>query len=269
MRVERIERDGARLCLYDTLVGAPVLFQHGLGGDAAQVAENFPDGPRHRRITLECRAQGASEPGSRRPFSIAMFADDLLAACDERGVGRFVLGGISMGAAIALRIATLNPQRVSGLVLARPAWLFDAAPANMRPFSEVAACLRRSPPEEAKADFSGSPTGLMLLEKAPDNLASMLKFFDRPDPAVTADLLSDIAGDGPAVTAADAAHIGVPTLVIGHAVDHVHPLATAQALAKAIRGAHLAEITPKAIDKPRHVAEFRQVVSRFLEERTR
>jgi pimeloyl-ACP methyl ester carboxylesterase len=109
----------------------------------------------------------------------------------------------------------------------------------------------------------------MLLDKAPDNLASMLKFFDRTDPAVTADLLADIAGDGPGVTAADAAHIGVPTLVIGHAVDHVHPLATAQALAKAIPGTHLAEITPKATDKPRHVAEFRQAVSRFLEEQAR
>jgi pimeloyl-ACP methyl ester carboxylesterase len=159
MKIDHLERDGARLCLYDTVAGTPVLFQHGLGGDAAQVAENFPDGPRHRRLTLECRAQGASEAGSRRPFSIAMFADDLLAACDERGVGRFVLGGISMGAAIALRIATLRPQCVCALVLARPAWLFDAAPANMRPFLEVAACLRRSPPERRRPTSPPRPPG--------------------------------------------------------------------------------------------------------------
>ena len=53
-----------------------------------------------------------------------MFADDVLAFADLRGVERFVVGGISMGAAIALRIAVRHPERVSGLVLARPAWLW-------------------------------------------------------------------------------------------------------------------------------------------------
>ncbi|RUU49032.1 alpha/beta hydrolase, partial [Mesorhizobium sp. M7A.T.Ca.TU.009.01.1.1] len=63
-------RDDAALRVFDTGQGRlPVVFQHGLGGDAAQVAQNFPDGPSYRRLTVECRAQGGSGAGSKRPFS--------------------------------------------------------------------------------------------------------------------------------------------------------------------------------------------------------
>ena len=56
----------------------------------------------------------------------------------------------------------------------------------------------------------------------------------------------------------------MPTLVLGHDQDHVHPLAYAQELARTIPGAQLATITPKAADKPRHVTEFRAAVDAFL-----
>jgi pimeloyl-ACP methyl ester carboxylesterase len=262
MRIDALQRDDATLRVFDSGAGRPVVFQHGLGGDAAQVEENFPDGPAYRRLTVECRAQGGSTPGSKRPFSIAMFAADVLAACDAPS---FVVGGISTGAAIALRLAVRHPEQVTGLVLARPAWLFDPAPTNMRPFAEIARLLREHPPIVARDRFANSATARMLATEAPDNLTSLLKFFDRTDPAVTADLLADIAADGPGVTAAQAAAITVPTLVIGHAEDHVHPLAYAQRLADALPDARLATITPKAADKPRHVAEFRRAVDEFLQ----
>ena len=266
MRVHALQRDDATLRVFDSGAGMPVVFQHGLGGDAAQVAENFPDGPAYRRLTVECRAQGGSTAGSVRPFSLAMFAADVLAACDAR---HLVVGGISTGAAIALRLAVLHPDRVTALILARPAWLLDPAPANMRPFAEIARLLREHPPSAARERFAASPAARMLATEAPDNLSSLLKFFDRPDPAVTADLLADIAADGPGVTAARAAAITIPTLVIGHALDHVHPLPYAQQLAEILPNARLATITPKAADKPRHVAEFRRAVDQFLRQPSR
>ena len=158
---------------------------------------------------------------------------------------------------------------MTALILARPAWLFEPAPVNMRPFAEIARLLREHAPSAARERFAASPTAHMLAAEAPDNLTSLLKFFDRPDPAVTADLLADIAADGPGVSAAQAAAITVPTLVIGHAQDHVHPLAYAQRLAQTLPNARLATITPKAADKPRHVAEFRQAVDEFLQQLSR
>ena len=262
----RFRSGDALLQGFDRGRGMPLVFQHGLGGSEAQVAEAMPDLPSVRRLTLECRAQGGSEPGSRRPFSIGAFADDVMAFCDARGVDRFVAGGISMGAAIALRLAVSHPARVGALILARPAWLFDAAPENMRPYAEVAGALRAaSSRAEAKARFASSPIAAMLGRDAPDNLASLLGFFDRPDAAVTADLLGDIAADGPGVTRAEAAALRLPTLVIGHAVDHAHPLAKAEALAATIPGATLIRIPPKAGEKAAHLAAFRAAVAAFLD----
>ena len=51
MRISEFRRDDATLRVVDSGLGTPVVFQHGLGGDAAQVAENFPDGPAYRRPT--------------------------------------------------------------------------------------------------------------------------------------------------------------------------------------------------------------------------
>ncbi len=240
----------------DTGAGLAVVFQHGLGADQAQCAEAFPRHPGLRRITLSCPARNV------RPFTIAGFAADVLAACDARGVHRFVAGGISMGAAIALHLAVRVPHRVLGLALVRPAWLWDAAPATMRPYAEVAAALRVHG-RDGRAVFAASATAAHLASAAPDNLASLLGFFDRADPRAVADLLDDIAGDGPGVTPAEAGALRLPALVIGQARDEVHPLALARALADAIPGAGFAEVTAKGIDKARHLADLHARLGAF------
>ena len=121
--------DGLDLAFVDRGAGPPMVFQHGLGGNEAQVAEVFPDADkRWRRLTLDCRGHGGSPPDPQQRYSIRQFAADVLRLADTRQVERFVVGGISMGAAIALHLAVHHPERVTGLVLARPAWLFDAAP---------------------------------------------------------------------------------------------------------------------------------------------
>ncbi|KAA3448663.1 alpha/beta hydrolase [Mesorhizobium sp. SARCC-RB16n] len=258
-------RDDAALRVFDTGQGLPIVFQHGLGGDAAQVAQNFPDCPSRRRLTVECRAQGGSGAGSKRPFSIAMFADDVLAAADAAGVERFVAGGISMGAAIALQLAARHPDRVLGLVLVRPAWAFDAAPGNMQPYVEVAELIDRLPLDEARAAFASSVTATRFRSEALDNLASLLGFFAREDVAVFAEVMQAIANDGPGVTRPEAASLAMPTLVVGSGIDLVHPLATARELAETIPSAALAEVTPKAADKDRHFTEIRAAIGGFLD----
>lgn len=255
-----LQRDDVSLRGWDGGEGLPVIFQHGLGGDEAQVAEVFPDGQGIRRLTLECRGQGKSSLGNANEISIAKFADDVLAFADSRGVDRFAIGGISMGAAIALRIAVRHPKHVMALILARPAWLWGTAPENMKPFTEVASYLR----QRTVSDFESSATAQKLAREAPDNLLSLKKFFSVKDRNATAILLETIAADGPDVSEQEVRSIAVPTLIIGHKIDAVHPLEFAQTLASMIAGSQFVEITPKATDKPRHVAEFRKHVAQFL-----
>lgn len=259
-----LQRNEALLRGWDSGEGLPVIFQHGLGGDEAQVSEVFPDGPDMRRLTLECRGQGKSSIGNVNELTIANFADDVLAFADSRGIDRFIVGGISMGAAIALRIAVKNPMRVKALILARPAWLWGATPVNMHAFAEIANYLRQPDQQQARNDFENSATAQSLAIEAPDNLVSLWKFFAVKNREETGSLLASIAADGPGVSQADVGAVAVPTLIIGHKIDAVHPIELARTLASMIVGSKFVEITPKATDKPRHVAEFRSHLAQFI-----
>ncbi len=260
MNWHTIVQGGATLRGFDAGVGYPVLFQHGLGGDEAQVAEIFPP-TGFRRLTLECRGQGQSQAGNPAHFSIAAFADDVLAFADARGVARFAVGGISMGAAIALRIAVKAPERVAALMLVRPAWDWRAAPPNMQVFTELCGYLETGD----RDGFEASATARRFASEAPDNLASLRNFFDKPDRAAWAKLLRAIAADGPGISEDDVRAIAIPTLVLGNAVDLVHPLTLAQSLAAMIGGSRFIELTPKARDRPRHAHEARAAIGEFLQ----
>jgi pimeloyl-ACP methyl ester carboxylesterase len=258
--------NGVTLSVVDDGEGAPVIFQHGLGAEAAQVAEVFPAEPPTRRITLECRGHGGSDMGSPAELTIATFAADLAGLADRLGVRRGVVGGISMGAAVSLRLAVRRPDLVGALILARPAWLFDDAPETLKPYALVGDLLKQADREAARDAFRRTETAKRLAAEAPDNLVALLGFFDRPAAGATSALLMSIAADGPGVSEAEVRAIAVPTLVIGNGEDLVHPLAYARRLAATIPNARLVEITSKTVSRARYVREFRSALSEFLRE---
>jgi pimeloyl-ACP methyl ester carboxylesterase len=270
MRFDRLRRfdfirEGLTLAAYDSGGdGLPVVFLHGLCGDARQTAEAFPDDAVFRLITLECRGHGVSQAGD--VFSIATFSGDIAALIEHLSLPPVVVGGISMGAAIASRIAICRPELVRGLVLARPAWVVESAPSNMRPNLEIGELLARLSPDEARAAFEASSTHLLLAREAPDNLASLLGFFDRQPVAVTSALLTKISADGPGIAEADLANLSVPALVLATGQDFIHPIPHAERLARLIPGAILKTLTPKGVDKPAYLADFHAALGAFLKE---
>jgi len=256
--------DGLRLAAHAVGSGPAAVFQHGLCADAAQPAGVFPTDI-FTCWTLECRGHGASPMGPQDRVALAQFTDDLAAMIEARGLGPCPVGGISMGAAIALRLAVGRPDLVSALMLVRPAWVTKPAPDNLAANAEVARLLARRPPAEAREAFEESETAALLRREAPDNLASLRGFFERTPPAETATLLERIAADGPGVTTADLAALDCPTLVVGHDRDTIHPWAHAAALAGMIPGAGLVRVMPKADDPARHAGDVRAALGRFLD----
>ena len=259
-----ITSDGVTLALHKRGQGEnDFVFQHGLCGAASQPAEVMPNMDDMRLLTLECRGHGDSEAGDIKKFSIAQFADDVAAMISTLNAP-VILGGISMGAAMALRLAVTKPDLVRALVLARPAWITDYAPDNMKANAYVGELLSTYDPNEAEERFLASDNALHLAAYAPDNLQSLKGFFNRPPFDVTAALLMKISSDGPGVDRAHLAKISIPTLVIGHEDDVIHPLAYAQELANLIPHAELAVITSKVRNKAAYVSDFQSCLLQFL-----
>lgn len=228
----------------------PVLFQHGLGGDDAQAAGLFPTDAPFRRLTLECRGHGATEAVA--PYDFASYADDLTALMGGRAM---VAGGVSMGAALALRLAHLHPRQVRGLILVRPAWGPGPARANLSFNTEAAAMIAAGQP------LAGSTLEARLRD-APDNLASIRGFFARP---AFAPILAAISADDPGLTDADIAALDMPALVLSAPRDLIHPQALAEELAALLPDAVHVVLPDKADDPAAHRAEASRAIAAFLE----
>ena len=257
--------DGCLLAYEDAGEGLPVLWQHGLGADRTQAAEVFPNIPGIRRLTLECRGHGDSELGDTSRLSIATFAADAVALLDHLAIRQAIVGGISLGAALSMRLAALHADRVPGLILARPAWVVGPSK-TMAPYLEIATLLKELGAHEGALRFEASAWLAEVAAVSPDNAASLKSFFSRPNPASTIALLSTIPADSPGINAETIAGIRVPTLIIGTDHDYVHPLAYAERLQQMIPRANLQVITAKSISIDQYRQDFRDALSRFLTE---
>ncbi|WP_296747185.1 alpha/beta hydrolase [Mesorhizobium sp.] len=257
---------GVRLAVYAEGEGMPFVFQHGLCGDQAQPGQVFPSGEGFSRVTVECRGHGASDPGPLADFSIPTFARDIATVIQGAGIEHPVIGGISMGAAISLHLAVKRPDLVKALVIARPAWLSASGPDNMFPNLLAGELLELFPPDEARRRFELSDAAEHLAKEGPDNLTSIRGFFAKEPIGVTSALLRRISADGPGVTEEELRAISVPTIVIGHGRDAVHPIEYARKIASWIPGANFVEITPKADDALAYRNDFRSALSKFLKE---
>jgi pimeloyl-ACP methyl ester carboxylesterase len=255
--------DGCLLAYEDVGEGMPVLWQHGLGADRTQPAEVFPTIAGIQRLTLECRGHGNSELGDTSRLSIATFAADAIALLDHLRIRQAIVGGISLGAALSMRLAALHSDRAAGLILARPAWVVGPS-ATMAPYLEIATLLEEFGVDEGALRFEASSCLAAVAAVSSDNAASLKSFFSRPNPASTIALLSTIPGDSPGVDTESIAGIRVPTLIIGSHQDYVHPLAYAERLQQILPHATLQVITAKSIDKDQYKLDFREPLRRFL-----
>lgn len=256
--------DGVRLDYVDEGTGTPVLWQHGLGATQSQVAEVFPDAPGLRRITLECRGHAGSDLGAPGHLSIGQFADDALRLLDTLGIRRAAVGGISLGAAIALRLAVFHPERVDRLIVARPAWLDDSVPERLAIYRDVAQLLAQHGPEEGLRRLQATARYAQLLNDSPDNAASMRSFFQRARPDTTVALLGRIPAQGSGVSREQLSRLSVSARVIANEGDYVHPLGLATELAGLIPGAALEIIPSKGAPGGGYVLSFKAALARFL-----
>jgi pimeloyl-ACP methyl ester carboxylesterase len=244
------------------------LFQHGLGGDSTQPAGLFRPPPGFRLLCLDARGHGRTRPlGDPRGLAFATFADDLAAFLDHLGVERAVLGGISLGAAVALRFTLRFPARVLALVLSRPAWLAGPNERNARLYARIARLLREHGREEGRRLFAASPEYREVLALSSDAASSLLGQFENPRAEDALARLERLPLDAPLYDLRDLETVEAPTLVLATRRDPIHPNEYGEEIARRIPGARFVEVTPKSISREAHAADLEASISTFLDER--
>ena len=244
-----------------------LVFCHGLGGDRAQPKDLLGDVAGWRVHVWDARWHGQTEPArDEGKLSFAQFAADLVALMDHWGLDRAVVGGISMGAGVAARVAVDRPDRVAGLVLVRPAWLDRPSPPGLALFPVVARLLGEMAPAEALAAFQHNHAHALkhIWDVSPPVADSLCEQFTKPKAAERRARLERITASAPVGSLELAAGLSVPAVVIGTERDPVHPFSMAERWAECLPGAELVKIPSKASDPIRHIAAFRRTVRRFL-----
>jgi pimeloyl-ACP methyl ester carboxylesterase len=263
-----LERDGVRFHYRDEGAGLPFFFQHGLGGDVNQPLGLFQPPSGVRLLAFDARGHGETRPlGDPHKINLNTFADDLIALMDHLELKDAVVGGISMGAALALNAALRYPDRVLGLVLSRPAWLDEPLPPNTRVFLQMARLIREHGTREALRRFRETDEFRAMARASPDCAQALINHLENPRAEECVVRLENIPRDAPCRDRALWRSIQVPTLVLGNQQDPIHPWDFAQAYAKEIPNAEFQELTPKSLSVEQHTVDTQRSVANFLHRR--
>ena len=245
--------------------GPPVLGIMGFGLDQRFWAGQIPVvTATHSFVTFDNRGLGRSSGGT-PPASISDMAGDAVGLLDHLGIEDAVVFGVSMGGAIAQRIALDHPRRVSALILgmtwARPIEFMR------RQHGAVEVLLRAGAPEtfiDATLVRMFTP---LFFELGRDSIDRMMASFfatGAPELADREVLLAQLDAIDKHDCLFELGTISVPTLVLGGRADTMVPFFASEEIAAAIPGAELVAFDTGHACMVEEMPEFNERVSEFL-----
>ena len=111
-----VEVNGEKLNFVQKGAGPAMVLLHGIGARAdlwADVIDNLSD--RYTMVAFDLRGHGEST--CNQELSVAAMASDMLQATEKLQLSSFHLVGVSLGGAVAVRLAAMYPERVQSLVV--------------------------------------------------------------------------------------------------------------------------------------------------------
>jgi pimeloyl-ACP methyl ester carboxylesterase len=203
-----------------------------------------------RVITVDLLGHGASDmPTDMRAYNMSTFADQLATVIDELGLDRPVVGGTSLGANVSLEMASRHPKAARALFIEMPV-LDNALVAAGLIFLPILLALRIGKPVLGFVS--------MLAKRIPrtNYLVDILLDWMRRNPAASEAVLEGILFGRTAPPRDERQLIGLPTLVIGHPADPLHPFSDSDMLVEELPRARLVNaesifewrVSPKRLD---------------------
>jgi pimeloyl-ACP methyl ester carboxylesterase len=204
----------------------------------------------NRAICVDLLGHGRSDrPEDLRLYSMPLFARQLAAVVDHLGLDSAVVGGTSLGANVALELATREPDRVRGLFLEMPV-LDNALSAVAATFTPVMLGLRFGRPalEVVSRLTSAIPRTNHLVDIGLDWIRQ------RPGPSLA--VLEGLLLGETAPHREQRLKLTQRTLIVGHPRDPLHPFSDSGMLAEELPHARLVEaesllewrISPRRLD---------------------
>ncbi len=213
--------------VYGSSTSPLVVYLHGLLLDAELnrgIAQALAE-QGYRVVLLDLLGHGRSDkPTHASTYRIDSYAEQVIALLDHLGVDEAVLGGISLGANVSLFAATRYPERTRALILEMPV-LERAVPAAAMVFV----------PMVLAAHYGRGVVNLTsrLMQRIPATrfgpLNSVLHALS-VSPDVTSAVLHGVLVGPVAPTQEQRRSIAVPTLVLAHRNDVIHPFDDAAGL---------------------------------------
>ena len=189
----------------------------------------------NRVICVDLLGHGRSDrPEDLRLYSMPLFARQTVALLDHLERPSAVVGGTSLGANVALELATRDPERVSGLFIEMPV-LDNALAAVAATFAPVLLGLRVGRPafEVVSRLTSAIPRTNYLIDIGLD--------WARQRPGPSGAVLEGLLLGETAPHREERLKIAQPTLIVGHPRDPLHPFSDSGMLAEELANGRLVE----------------------------
>ncbi len=215
----------------------------------------------NRVITVDLLGHGESDrPRDMWRYSMRSFAKQLLGLMDHLELEQAVVMGTSLGANAALELAPAAPQRLRGMVVEMPV-LDNALLASALTFTPILVALTFGEPVMKQIARGARAIPRKLLPHYGNVLLDLV----RQDPGPGAAVLQGLFFGRVAPHRSERHTLQVPTLVIGHRRDPVHPFSDAGMLAEELPNAKLLE-ADSLVELRLHPERLTGEIAAFLDE---
>jgi pimeloyl-ACP methyl ester carboxylesterase len=248
--------------------GPDLLFMHGLAADRQQ-AERCLDGLRgFRVITIDMPGHGESPLADQCTLAeqvgfraYARIAVDVLGSL---GITTAYVGGISMGAGVALTLASGKPGLVSGLLLVRPAWVNAPARPHLDLLAAIGTWITDWGAPMARRRLVADHRFTALQNRMPLCAEGLVETVLRPHVTAAPMVLPAMVDDCPYESRRDLETCTMPALVVSGEHDPLHPRWVADKLEASLPNATAHIVPPRYLEPQRHERAVADVIQSFL-----
>lgn len=236
------------------------LLLHGLGNDAQQSLALLGPALPPDTVAPDVRAHGTSTLiGVPEDFEL----DRLAAELPVPG-GPLTIVGISMGAALGLRIALSRPRDVRRLVFVRPAFTDQPLPRNLELFPVLGELLTRYGAREAERVFRASAKYRAVELVSRLGAVGLVSQLRAPLAVERAIRLLEIPRNRAFSSDRELSPLDVPTTVVAAPRDPVHPMEVAEQWADSLPAARLVTVPARDDGLEQYVEGTRAAVAAAL-----